>query len=59
MDALFKRAGLFLLFTLLIGGRIWHFPRGFHRALEEVRFMEERNKPVDKKGFRARLPRRG
>jgi hypothetical protein len=59
MDTLFKRLGLFLLFTLVIGGRIWQFPRGFRRALEEVQLMEERNKPAYKKGFPARRPRHG
>ena len=59
MDWLFKRMALFLFFTLVIGGRIWHFPRGFRRAIEEVRIMEGRNKPVDNKGYRVRHPRRG
>lgn len=52
MDALFKKAGMFLLFTLVIGGRIWQFPRGFRQAIEEVRIMEERSKP----GGRPRFP---
>ncbi len=58
MDELFKRMALFLFFTLMIGGRIWHFPRGFRNAIEEVRITEERNKQVDSRGFRVRHPRR-
>ena len=54
MDALFKQAALFLVFTLVIGGRIWRFPRGFRQAIEEVRVME---KQVGNRGHRVRLPR--
>ncbi len=59
MDLFFKKAALFLVFTLVIGGRIWHFPRGFRQAIEEVRIKEERSKPAGNKGSRARSPRPG
>ncbi len=59
MDALFKKATLFLIFTLVIGGRIWRFPRGFRQAIEEVRIMEERSRPDGKSRFPARGLRSG
>jgi hypothetical protein len=57
MEALLRKLLLFLMLTLLIGGKTWEFPRGFKVALEQVRQEERRVERGGRARFLHRSPR--